>query len=469
MKYKERMCKDFFCFSIFLMSLYITGEIVLRIFGNDLYIACGSLNVKLKYRSESRFLNFKKNNIREKFIENCDELLTCEACIRKSDRCGWCYSDGLCKSGNAIGATAAFGFCPYDMWEIKRCEFKTCSGYKNKQACITQEDCFWCDNGDDSNGSCDIVRNKYNKNCLRKFFIDDYFDNPDKIRNRNNNNKNIKQFILNQGSNELFLNSSIIDQSKNYSTNVDLSGKVNLSEQYSSNNDQFVNYKDFLKKLKSIKPYEETIPPIYDSINNPAGIFEYQLDLLNKKSEENINVNENLYEHYEKKHHNENDINIKIKVNNQVKKFNNASKIIKQNNTPAASHPHHLVNNTSSKPLLNAQKNHLNTSTINPSYVHAKKEIIKISKKIALEKLKSMFIFSSNEPFVKQSRYYSNLKEYKLLEKIAADSWLQYLDKKQIMLKDIRLLIGFYHDDPESEQEIKNIIEKVCYNYYYYY
>ena len=326
--------------------------------------------------------------IQEKFVENCEELITCESCLRVGERCGWCYSDGLCKSGNQIGSSSSSSFCPFQNWENKKCEIKKCNLSSNRLSCITQDNCYWCENHDlkknSISGKCeDDILNKNSNKCSNIFSIEDYFKNPKLFKSRNN-------YILDQELEKLYY----LGYDKNIKNNIE-------------NNDilekEFLNYEKFLKSLKLyMNSYSNSRPTPYNSLFNPAGIFNFQNELLNSDKNSNFLKNNNI----------------------QLKDFN--------------------------------------PKMLDVLSQDSKREMIQISKKIALENLIKMFEFIKQKPYYKINNIEKfNLKEYKILEKISGNIWEEFLTKKEIKLIDLRNSIGFFKNDPDSEYDIKNIIEQV--------
>lgn len=89
------------------------------------------------------------------------------------------------------------------------------------------------------------------------------------------------------------------------------------------------------------------------------------------------------------------------------------------------------------------------------------KEINSITKKIAVDRLIEMFVFSEAEPHIMKSETKFNLMQYRIIEKLAEEKWVQFLEKKKIKLNDVRVLIGFYKGDRIAVEDINKIVEKV--------
>ncbi len=399
------------------------------------------------YKSNNNnFFNIK-NLFSNQFVENCQNYLTCEACLKKSDRCGWCYSDDLCKSGNSIGATSSYNFCPYEDWENKNCKKRNCNEFKNQLACITDENCFWCESFSEKYkykkietlnnktnfnsvvlGICEENEYKYNRNCKIKYDINDFFKNPNFYKSKNSNkilNEEFKQTttldMYNFKNNNKYI-ATINDNSINTKDNLIKSSLVNNIDTNNKNNPEkgFLNYKEFLKNLKFYMILNNIeLPSVYDSISNPAGIYEFQKKLIKENFSKEIAKNE---------------------------KMPNYNKDI----TP-------LKN-------INLDVKNLYLTAENILSKDSKKEKIGISKKLALEQLIGMFIFNDIDPPIRKGNNF-NMKEYKILEKIANEKWTEFLEGKKIKINDFKIILEYNKDDPESVEDISKTVEKVIFKY----
>ena len=173
----------------------------------------------------------------KKFLERCDTMLTCDSCTRLTSNCGWCYSDGSCKSGNEIGPS--FGSCKYSDWETTKCRLIECEKVNSILPCVTQKECFWCNNG--TNSKCYNKSKLYDNKCDNRVTFELYFKNPDLYRDNLKNTLKIDIDKLSKGSKQLTEYDNFISKLKNY---IDLS-KLNYD--------------------------------LFNSINNPNGIFKYQM------------------------------------------------------------------------------------------------------------------------------------------------------------------------------------------------
>jgi hypothetical protein len=340
-------------------------------------------SITTKYSFENLFKN--------KLTENCDDFLTCESCLQKGNRCGWCLSDGLCKSGNQIGSTSSNNFCPFLSWDTIKCQQKKCDFFNNQLACMTNSECFWCENIDENQrvmGTCENIDKKFNAKCKQKYTIVEYFENPKFYKSKN-------------------INDLLNEELKQLST---LKMYTNKSENKEKLDAKFLKYKDFLSTLKIyMKTNIVKRPPIYNGLNNPAGIYKYQMEILN-----------------------ENKNNEPEKSSNKIKDITN----------------------------VKLDLSNFNSTSFDILSQDAKIEMVEISKEIALEKLINMFKFIDNDSYFEKKKNIFNLKEYKILEKICAEKWISYLDKKKIKLNDLRVSIGFFKDI-DSEEEVNRIVEKV--------
>jgi len=340
------------------------------------------------YKSNNNnFFNIK-NLFSNQFVENCQNYLTCEACLKKSDRCGWCYSDDLCKSGNSIGATSSYNFCPYEDWENKNCKKRNCNEFKNQLACITDENCFWCESFSEKYkykkietlnnktnfnsvvlGICEENEYKYNRNCKIKYDINDFFKNPNFYKSKNSN--------------------KILNEEFKQTTTLDM-----------------YNFKNNNKYIATIN-------------DNSIRIYEFQKKLIKENFSKEIAKNE---------------------------KMPNYNKDI----TP-------LKN-------INLDVKNLYLTAENILSKDSKKEKIGISKKLALEQLIGMFIFNDIDPPIRKGNNF-NMKEYKILEKIANEKWTEFLEGKKIKINDFKIILEYNKDDPESVEDISKTVEKVIFKY----
>jgi len=402
-------------FFFFLLNIHDNALIKIN---NYFIVKSELLNSKTFYNN--KFSNFK-NHLKINLVENCEELLTCDACLKNSDRCGWCYSDGLCKSGNKIGASSSFNFCSFENWETQKCESRKCDSYKNQLSCITDENCFWCENYKDIenqnnnkfvSGLCEDNIYKFSKKCKNIYDINQYFKNPKFYKNKNSNDmlsEELKQLSTLEMYTSIKNKNGKIQNSKEDLIIDTIIENVNY-DKLNNHYKKFSKYEKFLNNLRNfMKSNSINKLPIYNSITNPAGIFDFQNSKLRKNNLLQTSKN--------------------VKVSDSYKETNSLK--------------------------------YMNLTFYDILSKHSKNEIAEISKKIAVEQLKGMFKFYKNDPLIKKLEKKFNLKEYKILEKIASEKWVEFLESKNIKLNEVRTIIGYYKDDADSAEEIKKNFEKV--------
>jgi hypothetical protein len=262
-----------------------------------------------------------------KFYDRCEEMLTCDSCINLTSLCGWCYGDGKCKQGNHISPSN--GFCNYTQWEITRCKTIDCKTIKNTLACITQNDCAWCE-GDKQ--CIDKPSKNEITNCPKLTLLDDYIKTPKLF------NKHLSTF--NQTS-------------------------------------EFVN-----PNINNLEPLNEMFS-LYDSFNNPAGVFVSQLPLNNKK------------------------------------------RITSCTNVTIDEHEHIVNSEEMKKQLIKLSENELESNISD----------------LAMDKLKPMFNLKNNTN-IKITKEFEGSRYYLILESLAGDKWLSYLNKTNVEKESLHKIIN---------------------------
>jgi hypothetical protein len=362
--------------------------------------------------------NNVKINLSEKFIERCDELLTCDACLNVGQSCGWCYTDGLCKSGNTIGPTVING-CKWADWQTSKCQNRSCHTYTNILSCLSQTDCFWCESEGSSN--CLDINSKITSNCKKNTDNSDYLKNFKSIQNMVQNNifnENLEKLgEYEDNKNEDQKNDSktqYINQSNKIIKNVNLnfyneSLTINKNQNneeisnYSKNKKsdsslEFLNYKKFLNGLNIwFKTKLILKNTLFNSVKNPAGTFKYQM----------------------------------------------------QNNLP-------LKNSLT----LDIGKD-FDSKLFNLLSGNSKKQMVELSRRYALDLLKSMFKFTHTESdeykVTIDKKNYKGVQYYLLIGKLAGLKWVEFLKSKKIEIVEIHKLL-------EIPKEVINIIEGRDYN-----
>jgi hypothetical protein len=218
------------------------------------------------------------NHKNKKFLERCEDMLTCDACVNKGDYCGWCYSDGRCKSGNEIGPSGS-EVCKFQDWETSKCQRRKCEDYKNLLGCVSQYNCFSCENfdlkGNKMEIKCHDISKKYNIDCTRAIYFEDYMKSSSKIRGDVQNN------LLNEELEKLYTLTG---------GNSSLAGNFSSFEK----DPHFLKYENFVSQMnvwvnKNGRPQQS----LYNSISNPAGLFSYQIDKspsTHNKQDYNLNL-----------------------------------------------------------------------------------------------------------------------------------------------------------------------------------
>lgn len=291
-------------------------------------------------------------SLKKKFSDRCEDMLTCDSCLQMTSSCGWCYSDGLCKSGNEIGPST--NTCKYSNWETSKCNRRECNSYDNILSCVTQKDCYWCKNENvqtgNIEGKCNNRSKQYEIECKDTNTLESYVKSPNIYKNKIKNT---------------FLNAELQKLSNHdmYKDNSD-----------SANEAQFLKYEKFMGQLKTwMNTNKKKEVSVYDSVNNPAGVYSYQID----KSENNFNKTESI--------------------------------ILDMGN--------------------------FNTTDFQQLSKKSKSTIVGLSKKLATTMLSSMFNFKNG--VLSTTSNYQGAKYYMILESIGSEEWEDFVRNKGYSINDI--------------------------------
>jgi hypothetical protein len=362
--------------------------------------------------------NNVKINLSERFIERCDELLTCDACLNVGQSCGWCYTDGLCKSGNTIGPTVING-CNWADWQISKCQNRSCESYTNILSCISQTDCFWCESEGSSN--CLDINSKITTNCKK------YTDNSDYLKN----SKSIQNMVQNNIFNENLEKLGEYEENKN-------------EDQKNDSKTQYINQSNKIIENVKINFYNESLT--VDKNQNNGEISNCSTKKKSDSSLDFLNYKKFL-----------NGLNIWFKTKLILKNtlFNSVK-------NPAGTFKYQMQNNLPLKNSLTLDiGKDFDSQLFNLLSGNSKKQMVELSRRYALDLLKSMFKFTHTESdeykVTIDKKNYKGVQYYLLIGKLAGLKWVDFLKSKKIEIDEIHKLL-------EIPKEVINIIEGRDYN-----
>ena len=227
----------------------------MKLFMKNLNILNIILLIFLQISISFAFTNTYKNKF---FFDSCSDYLDCKSCLQATT-CGWCYSDGTCKNGNAAGSSQ--NECPFKSWTTDQCVNKPCTSFNNIMSCITQKTCFWCMKDEIRSGHCLNNSDKLGAECCKTADIDSFMMNPSAFK------ENVSQDNLN-------FQLEKISSSEQAQSTGDSSVSSSVPVALSSTIDDTQSYNHFLIKLKQwMINHKKVKGTPFNSITNPGGDF----------------------------------------------------------------------------------------------------------------------------------------------------------------------------------------------------